>query len=76
MYTTLWPCPMCENAMLQACIPRVVTGADSFKWVREVRFNPSNMRRDGPIMNEECRSLFARWLHETGRHEVLLQERC
>ena len=75
LYTTLWPCPMCENALLQASVPRVVSGASSFKWVREVRFNASNMRRDGPIMNEECRGLFARWLQETGRHEVLLRER-
>jgi tRNA(adenine34) deaminase len=27
VYTTLWPCPMCENALLRAKIRRVVCGA-------------------------------------------------
>jgi len=31
MYTTLWPCPMCENAMLQAEVPKVICGAHTFK---------------------------------------------
>ena len=27
VYSTLWPCPMCENALLRAKVPKVVCGA-------------------------------------------------
>jgi len=74
MYTTLWPCPMCDNAMLQAELPRVVSGARTFKWIAENRFNPHNLTRGGPIMEEECRDIFIRWLIENGRREILERE--
>lgn len=74
MYTTLWPCPMCEAAMLQACVPRVVCGARSFRWVTQVRFRASNLTRVGPVMDAECRDPFIQWLQETGRHDVLRHE--
>lgn len=70
IYTTLWPCPMCENAMLQAQVPRVISGAESFKWVREVRFNKGNMRLEGPILNDPCRAIFISWA-EKSRPELL-----
>ena len=31
----------------------------------------SSMRRAGPLMQEECRGLFIRWLEESGRQEIL-----
>jgi tRNA(adenine34) deaminase len=33
VYTTLWPCPMCENALLRAKVPQVVCGARSFQYI-------------------------------------------
>lgn len=74
VYTTLWPCPMCQNAMLQAEIPQVVCGARSFAWITENRFDPGRLERVGPIMNEECRGIFIAWLREQGRFEILERE--
>jgi tRNA(Arg) A34 adenosine deaminase TadA len=71
VYTTLAPCPMCENALLQAEVPRVVFGAGSFRWIAEVRFAPSKLERIGPVFEPECRALFIRWLEETGRRDIL-----
>lgn len=71
IYTSLAPCPMCENALLQAEVPRVVFGARSFKWVREVRFAAAKLERIGPLAEEGCRALYVRWLEETGRTEIL-----
>ena len=74
VYTTLWPCPMCTNAMLQARVPRVVSGAQTFAWVKETRFNPNNIQCEGPIMNDECRSLFIQWCRTNKRYEILERE--
>ena len=74
MYTTLWPCPMCQGAMLQAQIPRVVAGAQGLRWVFEVRFNPANLNMEGPIMEQECRKLFTDWAKRNGRLEILERE--
>jgi tRNA(adenine34) deaminase len=71
VYTTLWPCPMCENALLRAKVPTVVCGARSFKYVYEDTFDPSRLSRRGPIMEEECRGIFIRWLKDTGREFIL-----
>jgi tRNA(adenine34) deaminase len=74
MYTSLWPCPMCDGAMLQARISRVVSGARAFRWVLEDSFNPGNLVRIGPIMEEECRALFLDWARQNNRLEILLKE--
>jgi tRNA(adenine34) deaminase len=74
MYTTLWPCPMCDNAMLQAQVPRVVSGAQTFKWISETRFNSGNLIREGPVMEKESRSLFIEWLKKNNRYEILESE--
>jgi len=74
VYTTLWPCPMCENAMLRAKIAKVVCGARSFKYIYEVTFNPSNLAKVGPIMDEECRDIFIRWIETRGLTFILDHE--
>jgi len=74
MYTTLFPCPMCDNAMLQAQVPRVVSGARTFAWIAETRFNEGNLLREGPVMEKECRSIFIEWLIKNKRHEILERE--
>ena len=71
IYTTIQPCPMCENAMLQAEVPRVVYGGSGFKWVLENRFAKSNLARVGPVMEKECRGLFIQWLEDTGHQDIL-----
>ncbi len=71
MYTTLWPCPMCQGAMLQAQIPRVVAGATSFAWITEVRFAKKNMEIVGPVSEEKCRQLFIDWAKRCNRLEIL-----
>ncbi len=72
--TTLWPCPMCENALLRAKVPEVVCGARSFKYIFEDTFNPSRLSKSGPIMDDECRGIFVRWIKETGRDFILEAE--
>jgi tRNA(adenine34) deaminase len=74
MYTTLWPCPMCETAMLQAQIDRVVSGARSFNWIKNTRFNHSNLVKEGPILEHECRELFIEWAQRNQRFEILGDE--
>ncbi|OVE78073.1 hypothetical protein BVX98_01435 [bacterium F11] len=74
VYTTLWPCPLCDAAMLQAQVPCVVSGARSFKWVPEVRFAKTNLTRLGPIMEKECREIFIQWAKENGREEILAED--
>jgi tRNA(adenine34) deaminase len=74
IYSTLWPCPMCENALLRAKVPKIVCGARSFKYIYENQFNPSRLSSLGPVMEKECRDIFVRWLKETGRDFVLEAE--
>ena len=74
VYTTLWPCPMCENALLRAKVPIVVCGARSYKYIYENTFNKSNLSKLGPIMEEECKGIFVRWIRETGREFILENE--
>ncbi len=71
LYTTLWPCPMCENALLRARVSRIVAGARGFRFIYENTFDSSKLVRAGPVMEEECRGLFIRWLQETGREFTL-----
>ena len=71
MYTTLWPCPMCQGAMLQAQVPRVVVGATSFTWITEVRFAKENLVIEGPVSQESCRRLFIDWARRCNRLEIL-----
>jgi len=71
IYTTLWPCPMCANAMLRAKIPKVICGAKSFKFIYEDTFNPSHVITEGPIMNDECRDIFVKWAKKTNREFIL-----
>ena len=64
VYTTLWPCPMCEKALLRANVRRVICGARSFRYIYEVTFDPSQLQKIGPIMDEECRDIYVRWLKQ------------
>ncbi len=74
VYTTLWPCPMCENALLRAKIPRVICGAHSFKYIYEVTFDRSKLQMIGPTMDEECREIYVRWLKRRGLDVILEYE--
>ncbi len=74
VYTPLWPCPMCENALLRAKVPEVVCGARSFKYILEDTFDLSRLSKSGPIMEDECRGIFERWIKETGRDFILEAE--
>lgn len=74
MYTTLWPCPMCQGAMLQAQINRAVSGARTFKWITEERFNGGLLTIDGPIREDDCRALMIEWAKKNNRLEILEKE--
>jgi tRNA(adenine34) deaminase len=67
VYTTHWPCPMCENALLRAKVPQVVCGARSFRFIHNNTFDPRKLIRVGPVMEEECEGVFVKWIRETGR---------
>lgn len=73
IYSSLEPCPMCENAMLQAEVPRVVFGGAGFPIALEKRFNRTNIERVGPIM-KECRRPFIEWIKRIGRTDILVGE--
>jgi len=66
---------MCENAMLQAEVPKIMYGGSRFKQaVVDIRFAKSNLERVGPVMEAECRGLFIQWLQKTGHDEILKTE--
>ncbi len=65
---------MCANALLRAKIPKVVCGANSFEYIYDETFNPSQLIIEGPIMADECREIFVRWSKETGREFILGNE--
>jgi len=71
IYTTLWPCPMCANALLRAKVPKVICGAKSFDYIYKETFNPAHLIATGPIMNDECREIFIKWAKKTNREFVL-----
>jgi tRNA(Arg) A34 adenosine deaminase TadA len=71
VYTTLWPCPMCEGALLRAKVAEVVAGARGFRFIFENTFDATKLLRTGPIMEGPCRDVFVRWLKETGRDYTL-----
>jgi tRNA(adenine34) deaminase len=75
LYTTLFPCPMCEKTIVEVGIPRVVFGATTFKWIREHKYINLVPTITGPIMEEECRTLFEQRLEENGRDDILSYER-
>jgi len=70
IYSSLEPCPMCENAMLQAEVPKVVYGGAGFPIALEKRFSRSNIQRIGPIM-QECRVPFVEWIKRISRTDIL-----
>ena len=70
IYSSLEPCPMCENAMLQAEVPEVLYGGAGFPIALEIRFARSNIQRMGPIM-QECRVSFVDWARRVGRTDIL-----
>jgi tRNA(adenine34) deaminase len=74
VYTTLWPCPMCENALLRAKVPRVVCGARSFKYIYEVTFDPARLQKIGPTLEQECRDVYVRWIKRRGLDVILEHE--
>ena len=71
VYTTLWPCPMCENAMLRAKITKVVCGARSFKYIFENTFSKARMSKLGPIMEKDCQEIYIKWLNDKGLQEII-----
>lgn len=70
IYSSLEPCPMCENAMLQAEVPKVVYGGAGFPIALEKRFSRSNIQRIGPIM-QECRVPFVEWIKRISLTDIL-----
>ncbi len=71
LYTTLFPCPMCEMTIKEVALPRVVYGGSPYRWVREVKFTRASFAPQGPLLEAECRELFTRKLQELGREDIL-----
>ena len=71
LYTTLFPCPMCEMAIKNVRIARVVYGGSPYRWVREVKFGQVPYETIGPVLETECRGLFTAKLRELGRQDIL-----
>jgi tRNA(adenine34) deaminase len=74
LYTTLYPCPMCEMTIKEVGLPRVVYGGNTYRWVREVKFQKAVFEPHGPILEEECRGLFTRKLKDMGRDDIIAYE--
>ena len=74
LYTTLFPCPMCEKTIVEVGIGKVVYGATSFKWIRDHKYVHLVPEVIGPIMEPECRDLFIKRLEENNRADILSYE--
>ena len=74
LYTTLFPCPMCETAIREARVARVVYGARPYRWVREVKFAGPGPAMEGPLLEAECRDPFDAMLRREGRTDILDHE--
>ena len=71
LYTTIYPCPMCESSIVAAKIEKVVYGGRTFPFFREVQWGKPNLEIVGPVLDQECRGLFERKLREKGRNDIL-----
>ena len=71
LYTTIYPCPMCESSIIAAKIEKVVYGGRTFPFFREVKWGKPNLEIAGPMLDQECRGLFERKLREKGRTDIL-----
>ncbi|MDG2174679.1 MAG: nucleoside deaminase [Gammaproteobacteria bacterium] len=71
LYTTLFPCPMCEAAIIEAKIKNVIFGADSYKWIREVKFSTEHINYSGPVLDSECRGIFENELIKRGKNHII-----
>ena len=69
LYVTLEPCPMCDGAIVQARIPRVIYGATDpkagachtlYSITDDLRLNHRAAVLGG-VLQEECKALFAEW---------------
>lgn len=74
LYTTLYPCPMCEKTMVEVGIRKVIYGATTFRWIREHKYVKLVPEIHGPIMEKDCREIFIRRLEENGRNDILAYE--
>lgn len=74
LYTTLFPCPMCEAAIIEAGIEKIIYGATTFRWFREVKFVNTMLNVHGPIMEKACRAIFTKRLIDKGRTDILEYE--
>lgn len=70
LYTTVYPCPMCEMVIREVGLGSVHYGGDTFRWVREVKFAEAPFAPVGPEA-PEGRRLFEARLRERGRTDIL-----
>lgn len=76
LYTTLYPCPMCEMVAREVGLTEVHFGGSPFRWVREVKFGDAAFAPQGPLLEASCRGLFEARLRERGREDILGHERA
>ena len=74
LYTTLYPCPMCEGAIIEVGIKKVIYGGELFKWIKDIKYSSRDLEIIGPILNKECREIFVKRLKEKGKDEILNYE--
>ena len=79
LYTTCEPCPMCLAAIHWSKVDRVVFGASIADAARAgftelpiaaeelVRLGRSPLKVDGPVLKDECVTLFEEWKKAGGR---------
>ena len=73
LYTTLEPCPMCDGAIVEADLEKVIFGGSLFAWIRDVKFGQPQAEVEGPV-DEAGRALCEKRLREKGRDEVFEYE--
>jgi len=57
--------------MLRAKVKNVVCGARSFKYIYEVDFDKAKLLKNGPIMEDNCREIYVKWLHDKGLNNII-----
>ena len=73
LYTTLFPCPICEATIVEVGIENIVYGGETFSWIRDVKFGQARVELKGPI-DDRGRVIFQKMLQKRGRTDILDHE--
>jgi len=52
-------------------VKNVVSGARSFRYIYEVDFDKTKLLKSGPIMEDECKDIYVKWINDKGLNNII-----